>query len=84
MCGSLAAAGLAADTGDGSALQSSSRQTVFCSAWHAVVPKTHVHTSKPGKFLVRDTLPAAPAVAQGALATGWEKQWQQDQQHEAS
>lgn len=85
-CGLLAAAGRAAGMGDGAALQSSSRQAEFCDAWHAIVPETLVHptASKQGKFLVRDALPAAPAVPQGALATGWEKQWQQDQRHEAS
>lgn len=69
--------------GDGSVLQSRSRQAVSCSAWHAVFLSTHVcpTTSKPEKFLVRDTLPAAPGVPQGALATGWEKQWWQDQPH---
>lgn len=49
--------------------------------------RQHVHptTSKTGKFLVREALPATPAVPaipQVALFTGWEKQWQQDQQHE--
>lgn len=39
-CGPLAAAGLAADVRDSSALQSSSRQAVFCSAEPEVVPDT--------------------------------------------
>lgn len=78
-------AALAADTGDVSVLQSSSRQAVSCSAWHAVFLNTHVclTTSKPEKFLVRGTPPAAPGVPQRATATGWEKRWWKDHPHEA-
>lgn len=72
--------------GDGSVLQSSSRQAVSCSAWHAVFLNTHVcpTTSKPEKILVRGALPAAPGVPQHAPPTQWEKRWCQDQPHKAS
>lgn len=81
----FAGAALAAGMGHGSVLQSTSRQAASCSAWHAVFLNTQVYatTSKPEKFLVRDTLLAVPGVPQGAPATGWEKWWQ-DQLHKAS